>query len=384
MSVQYSPLSTVPGYTYTRSGAKSELSSTGSSLIAFAANDPGVVPSVGYWSRGAVTNRLTYSQDFTNAAWEVVSSGGTLTRTANAAVAPDGTTTADRLVITTAGGVYNFIRQIGASTASVKSTANLWIKSANGANQTSGLSVAGNVLRTGRTCNVTTAWQRFPLLHDGTTDAGNQILEIGVLNGLGVGTFDNNIDVHIWQGELYPGVSFADGGPIIATTTAAATVGADVLDVTASLPAGDFIVWVVADLKDATAATQHILVDMNNGTTNERILIYRNGASGPYLYVAVGGVAVFSNVSGSGQLAGRMAVLMRYSAGKYKFVSRNLGTGVESSTAGEVTAALPSGINRAQIGHAFSGTQLNGLIEGVYQRNGTFTDAEISSILAAS
>ncbi len=57
MSVKYDPLSTVPGYVYTRSGAKSELSSTGVP-VAFAANAPGVVSGVGYWSRAAATNVL--------------------------------------------------------------------------------------------------------------------------------------------------------------------------------------------------------------------------------------------------------------------------------------------------------------------------------------
>jgi hypothetical protein len=51
-----SAISSVPGYTYTRTGAKSELGPDGSTLLAFLANAPGIVPGVGYWSRAALTN----------------------------------------------------------------------------------------------------------------------------------------------------------------------------------------------------------------------------------------------------------------------------------------------------------------------------------------
>lgn len=59
-------LGTLAGYSYSRSGAKLELGS-GGSLASFAANVPGIVPDIGYWSRAGLTNLLLRSQEFDNA-----------------------------------------------------------------------------------------------------------------------------------------------------------------------------------------------------------------------------------------------------------------------------------------------------------------------------
>lgn len=49
--------SLLPGYSYSRTGAKSEQDSTGA-VVAFAANAPGIASGVGYWARAAFTNLL--------------------------------------------------------------------------------------------------------------------------------------------------------------------------------------------------------------------------------------------------------------------------------------------------------------------------------------
>ena len=52
-------ITAMPGYAYTRSGAKQELlASAGGVSAVFAANVPGIVSGVGYYSRGAFTNLL--------------------------------------------------------------------------------------------------------------------------------------------------------------------------------------------------------------------------------------------------------------------------------------------------------------------------------------
>ncbi len=394
MSVKYDPLSTVPGYAYTRSGAKSELGSTGTP-IAFAANATGVVPNKGYWSRVALTNQVSNSQAAEN--WP---SDGTATVTANAATAPDGTMTAD--LVEGAGGVANtgfyfyagatFIG-VGSKTFSrvLKAGSLSWARLetlafTNAADCYFNLS-SGTVGSTPTNCTgyitpLTNGFYRCTIVFDPGADLSGFVV-VRAAEGdndftLTAGSVHN---LYAWQADAFDG-EFRDGGPIIVTTTGPASVGADVLDVTASLPAGDFIVWVVADLKDGTTASQQILVDFNNVAGTHRLVLYRDGASGPSLYALVGSVAVAGASTGSTQLSGRMAILVRYAAGKFKVYSRNLGTGVENSST-ETTATIPS-ITRAQIGHALGSSQLNGLVEGVYQRNGTFIDAEISSILAAS
>lgn len=82
-------------------------------LVECAANQPRVMPggdgtgALGLDVWGARTNEIPDSQALNAASWLELKNTGTVTVTANAAVAPDGTTTADRLEITaTTGAQY--------------------------------------------------------------------------------------------------------------------------------------------------------------------------------------------------------------------------------------------------------------------------------------
>jgi hypothetical protein len=70
------------------------------------------------------TNLLTYSEDFTNAAWGKTNS----TVSANAATAPDGTTTADKIVENTATGVHDVRRTVSGAAASTAYTQSIFVK----------------------------------------------------------------------------------------------------------------------------------------------------------------------------------------------------------------------------------------------------------------
>ncbi len=311
MSVKYDPLSTVPGYACTRSGAKSELGADGVP-IAFATNAPGVVPNKGYWSRAAATNVL-------------------LNAGAAASLATQSVTVA---------AVSHTLSFIGTGSVTL-----------------SGAHVA---TLTGTGVNNRVVLVFTPTAGSLTLTVTGSVTYAGLIAG-----------------------NLSDGGPIISTTTAAITVGADVLDVTASLPAGDFIVWVVADLKDATAEAK-VLIEANDAALSNRVELYRNFAGTPIVYVQIAGVGVYDVGVGAAQMTGRRAMLLRYSGGKYKAFSRNLDTGVDGSAAESAVVGNPSAITRFQIGHVVADAQAGGLVEGVYQRNGTFSDAECSAILAAA
>lgn len=90
---RYSSISNIPGWTFTRASGAYAPTASGS-LVWFAANEPRITDA-GFTVEGAATNLLTYSQDFSNAAWAKTAT----TITANATVAPDGTTTADLLTV---------------------------------------------------------------------------------------------------------------------------------------------------------------------------------------------------------------------------------------------------------------------------------------------
>lgn len=124
--------------TFTRAGdatcSKQGLATTGianGDLVVCTANQPRVESSggvLGLRVEGARTNEALRSSDWANAVW-VGASGGVAapTITADQAVAPDGTTTADRIQVpATTSGQYSYIYQSGFS--SVQRTTSFFVK----------------------------------------------------------------------------------------------------------------------------------------------------------------------------------------------------------------------------------------------------------------
>lgn len=70
--------------------------------------DPVTLAAKGLLIEEQRTNLLTYSEDFSNAAWQKVD----VTISANSAVAPDGATTADKMIESTAAGVSHYVNQL--------------------------------------------------------------------------------------------------------------------------------------------------------------------------------------------------------------------------------------------------------------------------------
>ena len=94
-------LDAVPGWSFTKSGTAYDLAGTTS----FGANTPRRT-SAGLLVEAAGTNLLLQSQTFDNASWTATNA----TVTANSAVAPDGTLTADTVTATAAfGRIHQFV-----------------------------------------------------------------------------------------------------------------------------------------------------------------------------------------------------------------------------------------------------------------------------------
>ncbi len=316
MSVKYNPLSTLPGYTYTRSGAKSELGANGVP-VAFAANEPGVVPGVGYWSRAAATNAL-------------------LNAGAAASLATQSVT------VTAVAHTLSFI-----GTGSVA------------------LSGAHTATLTGTGAN-----NRVVLVFTPTAAA---------------------LTLTVTGSVTYAGLIAADlpdGGPIIPTTTAAATVGADNLEVAATLPDGDFIIWAVVNLSGIPAANvaPFTYSTAGFGAVGERLFPFINSAGTWAIAsgISVGGVGqpfppAILTVIGSG--GGRAAVMVRRKYGIYSLAAKKTGGAVVIGADAAGSGLVPA-ITAVDVGSLHNGgLQLNGRVEALFQRNGTFTDEQTTAIL---
>lgn len=134
----------------------------------------------------AEENLFTYSQEFDNAAW----TKGSITVTANQGTAPDGTTTADRIV--SSGASFN-IRQAITTVSSAPYVLSLWVKSNTGSSQTFRL-YANNTSDNSADLTATTDWQRFTFTFNGTGSSGN--------TGLRNDVAGTAIDLLIWGAQL--------------------------------------------------------------------------------------------------------------------------------------------------------------------------------------
>jgi hypothetical protein len=177
----------------------------------------------------AGTNTTLRSEEFDNAAWASNNSGVALpTVTANASVAPDGTTTADRIQIpAVTAGQYSQLYQLNACPAGTQNPS-IWVKG-NGA--------AGDFhFKIGTTCSTCTyangVWARCK---PGIAAAGN--LHLAIANdGPGCGANDA-VDAFIWGAQCEAG-TYAT--PYVATTSASATRNAETAAVTVTLPYSAF------------------------------------------------------------------------------------------------------------------------------------------------
>ena len=146
-------------------------------------------------------NLLTYSEQFDNAAWTKVDA----TVTANAAVAPDGTTTADQITYTTAPD-SRVIESINVSAGEY--TFGIWIKGTAGETITLELEPAVNQV------TLSADWVLYTLTQ--TLAAGSTIIRLIRRAG------DTALTVYAWGAQVETGDIATD---YIATTTAAVSVG---------------------------------------------------------------------------------------------------------------------------------------------------------------
>jgi hypothetical protein len=126
----------IPFITHTRATVATRVNKAGL-LETVGANFPvsnfknGVL--LGYYSQRAATNLLRRSEEFDNAVWvnSITGTGINPVRTANVAIAPDGTQTADRVFFDQGAGVgsdFSFIRSSEVSVTVQSYTGSIWLK----------------------------------------------------------------------------------------------------------------------------------------------------------------------------------------------------------------------------------------------------------------
>lgn len=152
------------------------------------------------------SNLVPYSNGFDNAAWNksFIGIGSVPVVTANQGLAPDGTFTADRIVLNLNGGVTSGDGSFLSETVTVSSGAavslSIYLKSNTGLTQN--LIVWEAFTGAAISCVVTNEWQRFNVI--ATVPSTSSGLNFGLRNAFGV-TVDNTADILSWGAQIEEG-----------------------------------------------------------------------------------------------------------------------------------------------------------------------------------
>lgn len=173
----------------------------------------------------SVTNKILYSSQIDNAAWIKVFSGiaSAPVVTANYGIAPDGTTTADRVVFNLNGGTsavdQSNLLQVISGTIGQRRESHVWLKTIDGSEKNMRLDFSGVSSDIGDSSDITITgdWKKFRVGLTSQIDAARY--PYLRLRGA-VGT-DDSADLLVWGWNLYD--NFAGPTSDIETTASQAT-----------------------------------------------------------------------------------------------------------------------------------------------------------------
>ena len=343
----------------------------------------------------AATNICLQSEDF-GTTWNV----NTTTVTTNVATAPDGNTTADR-VSADSDGSYRYIRQTLNLTATgytfscylkydgsaqwvwllgeTDRDTFFWFDLQNGVIGGSGTATGGTIA--GQTYShsiedIGNGWYRCSAYFVKTSAAGNEEVGFGLADADEVATATSGDGVLAWGAQL-------ETGPIatsyIPTTTASVTRNKD--DITlgsASSLIGqtEGTLYVEVDWR-GTGANQ-LLLSANDGTSNNRIVIYNNVTPVELRMAATadGSLKTNQGVSSTG-FSGIQKIAFAYKTDDFELY-RN-GSSISSDTTGSL-AALAT-LTDIDLGQQFdAGAQANMWIRAVALYPKRLSDAECEAL----
>lgn len=220
----------------------------------------------------AATNYVINSSDASS--WSNVISGGTVTKTGNYAISPDGTQTATRLQASVSGSGYALITLANTTSFFGDYTATVYVKSNTENNQ--------DIVFYGRNTDVdkhtvTGEWTRIEFKGSSTSGQTNYAY-IGISTG--IREEDNPIDILVWGGQLESGnaTSYIPTQGTTVTRVAETASGSGNSEVFSDSQ-GVLFANIAANADDLTFR----LISLSDGTTSNRISLgYRTTSNAIY------------------------------------------------------------------------------------------------------
>jgi len=216
------------------------------------------------------TNFITYSEDFSQSAWNK-QSGISATYNTTETLSPDGTYNATKLTGNGSTGIYHSVSVSGVVCRSI------YIKSVTG-NTNVTLKDPQNTI-TQKTLNITPKWQRFELVEDNTI--GSQGLWVDDIPSSGIYIYGAQIE----QGSYATSYIPTQGSAVTRLADSCNQTPPDgVIGQTEGTLYGEF------DFKEHSTGTRRLLC-LTDGSSSNRITTYINALDKLSLYIVNGGVA---------------------------------------------------------------------------------------------
>ena len=291
------------------------------------------------------TNEFPYSEDFSNSSWTKVNT----TVTTNAATAPDGTSTANRLQIGATNGVIydNAVQGVASN-----STISMWVKAVNpGTDDVFRLASAGDLTAD---LTATNEWVRYTFTSSTNTSS---------LHGIARPSDNTAADVYVWGAQFEEGKTFPTS--YIPTAGATATRAADV----ASMTGSNFSSWY--NQSEGSTLINYNAPNAIIDTDYPRLFAFNSGFATDFSTFAFNGAnnSMFVNyVTGSSAKLGVSTTLPKNSNGTAALAYQDNNSiaflNENSSTQGRIAGPMSTILNRLDIGgdSAFSSRILNGHI----------------------
>lgn len=341
------------------------------------------------------TNICLQSKDLTTT-W-IQSPNADVDVTANAAIAPDGTMTADKFVEATTANTFHDLYQNQSFTAGVTYTFSAFVKAAERTRGTltfgiqtaftgerrvvydliAKTAVAGGAGAAAGILEYPNGW--FLVWVTATADAtGVSPYYARLLNSTGTSIYAGTVGsgLFITDCQLEVG-SFPSSR--IPTTTAQVTRAADVISRTLSTAANEGTIFAIARGEASVFGINQSIFTLSDGTTNNRILIRRNNTTAGTSYLVLAGGVNVAQVNTTQKVAGqrnKYAISWKTN----QFLAAEDGALVMNDTSGAAPANL-SQLGIGSAGAAFGGgDQLNGTIERVVFIPRALTAAELQAI----
>lgn len=347
-------------------------------VLPFAANQPGIVPGIGFFSRAAITNKCTNYSGNPNGALLNMSKAGdaaaTLTEVDDIAqLQLAGLYGADRPC--TNGKVYKLDNSAGTTLAIARASGS----TGNTNQHTSSVYVPGGSGGLGQFISGTervvfpasSAYVRRTLtfIPADTGRSFNILADPGQI-------------VYFILNQLVEGLQ---AGPIIVSAGAAAGVGADNLSTAVAAGGEDHVFIVAITFRSASdGANIERFFSINDGTNNNRMWCQRDASGSVSQGMIAAGVSQSTTGPNSGVVTTGRLVACLYRRDGRERAGFKLPNGTVTVTAGDPGASSWPTVTTLNVGHHLGVLQSKHLVEFIGLRKGTFTDADIIAILQAA